>query len=106
MQSDFKIERLTAYDKLFFAGCPDVQIQGVVQYLNNQMRGNTLPAKFERYDELVWLCRCVLHPDYKFFTRLNKLKPYVWVPMPRPETKDVMTLAVSSEFMHAISMSV
>ncbi len=77
------------------SGCPDVQVQGVVQYLNSEMRGNTLPAKFERYDELVWLCRCVLHPEHKYFTRRNKLKPYVWVPMPRPESKDVMTLAVS-----------
>ncbi len=71
-----------------------VQITGALQHLNSVMRGNTLPAKFERYEEMVHVYRDVLHPEYKMFTRHARLKPYMWVPMPRPESKSVMTLAV------------
>ncbi len=98
LQPDKKSELVTL-NTFHNLGCPDVQIQGVVQYLNSEMRGNTLPAKFDRYDDLIWLCRCVLHPEYKYFTRRNKLKPFVWVPMPRTETKAVMTLGVSSHYV-------
>ena len=75
-------------------GCSETQITGAVQFLNNEMVGNTVPAKFEWIERVSPLYRDVMFPGYKFFTRRSHLKPYMWDPLPQMDDESPITFAV------------
>ncbi len=79
------------------AGCQQVQIDGVVQQLNVKLDGaeKTFPAKLEKYEQLVGLFRDIVQPDFRYFTRHQRQKPWMWVPLKWPPQGAVVTLAVS-----------
>ncbi len=68
-----------------------------MQYLNDCLPPGvtTFPGLFDKYEELVPLCRDILHPEYRYFTRRNRMKPYMWVPLCELEPNIVVTLGVS-----------
>ncbi len=77
-----------------FPGCSEKQISGAVQFLNSEMVGQTVPAKFEWIEQVSALYRDVLFPGYKFFTRRSKLKPYMWDPLQELDDSSPVPLAV------------
>ncbi len=90
----FNILLFDTNENVTYLGCSEKQIFGAVQFLNNVMVGNTVPAKFEWIEQVSPLYRDVLHPGYKFFTRRSNLKPYMWDPLPELKESSPVTLAV------------
>ncbi len=80
------------------SGCSPVQIQAAVQYVNSQLDPSvtTFPGNVEKYEQLVFLCRDVLYPGFRYFTRHNRMKPYMWVPIAESPPDSLPTLGVSS----------
>ncbi len=79
------------------SGCTDAQIAAALKHLNDQMANCPSEKKFCKYDELATLCRDVLVPGFKMFTRKTKYKPWSWFPI--LNQSPIATLAVSEEIV-------
>ncbi len=72
----------------FLLGCSELQINAACQFLNGKLdwQIKTFPGHMETYEKLVPICRDILHPEFRYFTRHNRTKPYMWNPLvPSPD---------------------